>query len=202
MSKLRRIVMVRHGETDGNSSVRFHGSGDVPLSDEGREQMREVARQLLGEHFDLVVASTLRRSWEAARIIAGGWPMRLEADFREIDFGRWEGLTAEEIEASDPILYRDWQEKGAAFDFPGGEPRADFAKRIGRGLERVLDGSATSALLVLHKGPIRVITEQLTGQPLEQPIPELAGIVSVSRDVKDAWFLGRRSSDPPGLGEG
>ena len=40
MSNLRRIVLVRHGETVGNSSLRFHGSSDVALSDEGREQMR------------------------------------------------------------------------------------------------------------------------------------------------------------------
>ena len=46
MSRLRRIVLVRHGETVGNSSVRFHGSGDVALSDEGRSHMREVAREL------------------------------------------------------------------------------------------------------------------------------------------------------------
>ncbi len=63
MSKLRRIVLVRHGETVGNSSVRFHGSGDVALSDEGRRQMRETAFRLRSEIFDLVMASPLQRSW-------------------------------------------------------------------------------------------------------------------------------------------
>ena len=64
MSKLRRIVLVRHGETDGNSSVRFHGSTDVGLSDEGRAQMREARKRMTREFFDLVVASTLRRAWQ------------------------------------------------------------------------------------------------------------------------------------------
>ena len=46
MSKLRRIVALRHGETTGQSSIRFHGSSDLPLSDEGRAQMREAAKGL------------------------------------------------------------------------------------------------------------------------------------------------------------
>ena len=92
--KLRRIVLLRHGNTVGNSKERYHGSGDVALSDEGRIQMREASRALAREVFDLVVASPLRRSWESAWIVAGGAPVRLEDGFREIHFGRWEGMTA------------------------------------------------------------------------------------------------------------
>ena len=103
MSGLRRIVLIRHGETVGNSAERFHGSSDLALSAEGREQMRARGGALATEVFDLVVASTLRRSWEAAQIVSGGAPIRLEHEFREIHFGRWEGLTKSEIEASDPV---------------------------------------------------------------------------------------------------
>ena len=46
MPKLRRILLVRHGETDGESSVRFHGSTDVDLSAEGREQAARAGRQV------------------------------------------------------------------------------------------------------------------------------------------------------------
>ena len=133
MSKLRRLVLMRHGETTGQSSIRFHGSTDVALSDEGRAQMRTAARGLVQECFDLVVASALRRSWQAAAIVAAGAPVRLEHGFNEIDFGRWEGLTKEEIEASDPVPYADWQAKVEDFEFPGGETRADFRARVEQG---------------------------------------------------------------------
>ncbi len=199
MSKLRRIVMVRHGETVGNSSVRFHGSTDVPLSDEGRGQLRRAAKALRTEVFDLVVASTLRRSWEGASIVAGGATVRLEDDFREIDFGRWEGLTAEEIRDSDPVLYEDWRGKVEAFEFPGGEPRTEFRARVNRGLDRMIEGGASAVLLVVHKGIIRTIAEKLLGHPLEDGHPELGGVVSLSRNADGTWFAGRRSSDPEGL---
>jgi broad specificity phosphatase PhoE len=201
MSLLRRIVMVRHGETEGNSSVRFHGRTDVPLCDEGRAQLRRIARTMRTEAFDLVVASPLRRSWEGASIVSGGAPIRLESDFREIDFGRWEGLTAEEIEASDPTLYQDWQSGVANFDCPGGEPRAEFRARVMRGLESLVASGAVSVLLVSHKGVIRAIGEQLLGHPLSEG-PELGGVVALSRGADDAWFEGRRGSNPPGLDAG
>jgi broad specificity phosphatase PhoE len=199
MSKLRRIVMIRHGETVGNSSIRFHGSGDLPLSDAGREQLRQTARRLRGESFDAVVASPLRRSWEGAAIVAGAVPVRLEADFREIHFGRWEGMTAEEIRASDPVLYQDWQAKAEGFEFPGGEPRADFRGRVERGLDRLLQSGATATLLVVHKGIIRTIAEKLLGSAIEEGQPELGGLVSLSRGADGRWYAGRRSSDPAGL---
>jgi broad specificity phosphatase PhoE len=199
MSRLRRIVLIRHGETAGNSSTRFHGSNDVPLSDEGRDHMRQAASELRGEVFDLVVASPLRRSWEGAHIASGGAPVRLEDDFREIDFGRWEGMTAEEIRVSDPVLYEDWQAKANGFQYPGGEARADFVARVERGLDRMLEGGASSALLVVHKGIVRTIVEKLLKKPLEDGVPELGGIVSIGRDADDSWFEGRRSSNPPAL---
>ncbi len=193
MSQLRRLVLIRHGETVGESSVRFHGSNDVELSAEGRAMMREVARGLRGEVFDLVLASPLRRSWEAASIVSGGAPVRLEHDFREIHFGRWEGMTRQEIEASDPRLYKDWQEKGTGFDFPGGEPRAEFQARVRRGLERLEQSGATSALVVVHKGTIRTIAERLLGSPLAEGEPPLGGAVVLSRGPDGCWVLGSRA---------
>jgi len=201
MSKLRRIVLVRHGETVGNSSVRFHGSSDVALSEEGRSQMRETAFRLRSEIFDLVVASPLQRSWEAAWIVAGGAPVRLETDFREVHFGRWEGLTREEIEASDPVLFSAWQSKSSGFEYPSGERRADFHSRVERGLSLLMESGASAALLVVHKGVIRVIAEKLLGEPLSDGLPELGGAIGLSRGGDGGWFLGRRGSNPPGLDE-
>jgi broad specificity phosphatase PhoE len=199
MSGLRRIVLIRHGETVGNSGERMHGSGDVALSASGREQMRRVAASLRTEVFDLVVASTLRRSWEAAQIVSGGAPIRLEADFREIHFGRWEGLSKAEIEASDPIAYRDWQARKPDFEFPGGELRAGFRARVARGLERLEASGADAALVVVHRGVIRAIAEKLLGSPLEDATPSLGEVVALSRAPGGDWYRGRRGSNPAGL---
>jgi len=199
VSTLRRIVLLRHGETVGQSSLRFHGANDVALSDEGRHHVREAARSLRNEVFDLVVTSPLRRAWEAAQIATGAAALRIEADFREIHFGRWEGLTMEEIEAADPALHREWMERLESFEFPAGESRAGFHERVRCGLERLQQSGASSALVVSHKGPICSIARELLGHPLEEHEPPLAGIVSLYRDHDGSWLQGRRGSDPAGL---
>jgi len=161
--------------------------------------MRRAAASLRTEVFDLVVASTLRRSWEAAQIVSGGAPIRLENDFREIHFGRWEGLTKSEIEASDPIAYRNWQAKQPGFEFPGGEPRAQFRARVARGLERLQASGADAVLAVVHRGVIRALGEQLLGSPLADATPSLGEVVAFSRIPGGAWYRGRHGSNPEGL---
>lgn len=198
---MRRIVLVRHGETVGESKIRFHGSMDVELSEEGKLQMRSARALLDGERFELVVASPLKRAWRSAWSIGGGAPVQLEAGFREIHFGRWEGLTRDEIKAADPILFEDWQKRVAGFEYPNGEKRAAFEARVVAALQRLIARPENSALVVVHKGVIRTIVAQLTGSTLEADKPELGGAVEITRGVDGKWFLGKNSSNPPGLDE-
>ena len=198
MAKLRRLVLLRHGETDGESSVRFHGSSDVDLSAEGRAQMQRAAA-LLGRLPDLVAASPLRRSWRSAVIAGEGARVRLEPDFREIDFGRWEGLTKDEIRARDPVLFEDWQKRAPGFEYPGGELRGAFRERVQRGLERLLGENARDALLVLHKGVIRTLVETLSGELLPPDEPALGACIVLTRNPDGTWYRGQHSSNPPGL---
>jgi broad specificity phosphatase PhoE len=196
MSELSRIVLVRHGETVGRSSVRFYGSTDVALSPEGCAQMRQAAGAIAGGGVGLVVASPLGRAWKAATIVAPGRPIRLEPGFREIDFGHWEGLTREEIEARDPIRYREWQARGTAFEFPSGERRAPFRARVRAAVEGLLASGQRSVMVVSHKGVIREIVLQLTGEPLEEGEPALGGVVRLSRGADGSWLVARPRTVP------
>jgi broad specificity phosphatase PhoE len=189
--RLERLILVRHGETEGQSSIRYYGATDVPLSDLGREQVRRARERIAGEAFEVVYASSLSRAAESARILVPDWPIELEPDFREVDFGRWEGLTREEIAAADPELFAIWQRDLARFDYPGGERRADFRARIARGLDRLRASGADSALVVAHKGVVRILHELTSGETLAPPEPDLGGVVQVWRDRLGRWRSGR-----------
>lgn len=203
--RLRRLILVRHGETEGESSIRYHGVTDVPLSALGRAQVLAARAHVGGRYLDRLVqgvwASTLCRSWVSAQIVAPGRAIQLESDFREIDFGHWEGLTREEIAALDPEGYREWQthgreqERGASFQFPGGESRRDFRARVVRGLDRMRATGVESALIVVHKGVVRTILEEVAGMTLDAEEPVLGGVVHASRGPGGEWYTGRRGSD-------
>ena len=79
--RLTRLILVRHGETAGQSSIRYYGATDVPLSDLGRTQAREARNRIPGETFDAVWASSLSRAWESAQIIAPRHSVRIESNF-------------------------------------------------------------------------------------------------------------------------
>lgn len=183
-----RIVMIRHGETLGESSIRYWGATDVMLSPEGRDQMRAARRRLPDECFDTIVSSPLARAWEAARIVWPSSAILLERDFCEIDFGEWEGWTAEEIEARNPAGFQAWRESPADFGFPGGERRGDFRTRVERGIDRMLASGFESALIVVHHGVIRAIAEYLTGEPLEQGVPALGDGIVLARQPGGGWI--------------
>ena len=193
--RLTRLILVRHGETVGQSSIRYYGATDVPLSDLGRDQAREARDQIPGETFEAVWASSLCRAWESARIIAPGHSVRIESDFREIDFGRWEGLTREEIEETDPALFADWQSGKPGFKYPEGEERHAFRQRIERGLRRLRATGAASVLVVAHKGVVRTLLEITSHQTLEAEMPALGGVIHVSRNASGTWSTGRIGSD-------
>lgn len=198
---MRRLVLLRHGETTGDSAVRYHGSSDLPLSPEGRQQMQVAAAALKKQPFDLIASSPLRRAWQSAWVVAGGRPVRLVEELREIHFGRWEGLTREEIQARDPVLYEDWQGGAPGFEYPGGESRADFLARVGAGLRGLAAGGANSVLLVTHRGVIRAIVELLTGEKPGPDEPALGNKIELTANPDGSWFRGRRSSNPDPLEE-
>ncbi len=167
------LVLVRHGETEGQSSIRYHGRGDVALDERGREQMRAAARMLRGEVFSNVFASSLRRSIEGARIIAGDDAAIITIDeFVEIDFGDFEGLTLDEIRQRHPQEFERWRERRleADYQYPNGESGAAFRERVRMGMQRMFDlwregrdEFSGTALLVAHRGVIRLILQLLVG---------------------------------------
>jgi broad specificity phosphatase PhoE len=187
-------VLVRHGETTGNSAVRLYGCTDVPLSDHGRRQMACVRDALRHETFDRVVVSPLARSRESASIVAPGLEAVVEPGFTEIDFGLWEGWTFDEARARDPEGYAAWQRDGPRFRFPGGEERAAFHARVRDAAVRVF-AAPCRTLAVLHKGVIKIVVAALLDAPLEaiSALPVDLGGIHRLRRTNDGWLYTSRN---------
>jgi broad specificity phosphatase PhoE len=178
-----RLILVRHGETEGESSIRYHGRTDVALSELGRDQMRRAARAIETNHgginFARVFSSPLVRASEGARIVAGdSTPLVTIDEFAEVHFGLFEGLTADEIRVRYPDEFARWNADRLApsYTYPEGERRADFTNRVERGLERMLalwTPRDSDVLLVAHRGVIRAIVRKLTR---DEPVVELGSI--------------------------
>ncbi|MDM7831487.1 histidine phosphatase family protein [Cellulomonas edaphi] len=162
------VVLVRHGQTTMTVARGYSGSGEPgpPLDEHGLGQARaaaalvdRVGRDLWGDiHYPSeVVASPMVRTQMTAGVIAErlGLPVRTDAAFQEADFGEWQGLTAEEIEARWPGQLEPWHTR-ADVEPPGGESIEQVGERLRRGLDSLLEaGTDRTVVVVSHAVAIR-----------------------------------------------
>lgn len=157
------VDFLRHGETDAGNTLA--GRTDLPLSAVGREA---VVRQVAGRTWPVIVSSPLVRARETADIAAGqtGQAIDIDPDWREIDFGDWDGQARSEL-AQDGRLaaFYDRPDDNAP---PNGETMAEARTRIARALDRIAARGRGPVLVVAHGGSIRVAISTLIGIPFEQ----------------------------------
>lgn len=162
------VVLVRHGETELTVAKAYSGSSvpGPPLTAHGRVQAAQAADLVFRvgreawpdvPHPSAVVASPMVRTQETAAAVGRrlGRRVVVDAAFAEGDFGRWEGRTAEEIEAGWPGALRRWH-TDATFRAPDGESIDDVGARVREGLDRLLAGGVDRTVVVVaHSITIR-----------------------------------------------
>jgi len=157
MDSLTRFWLIRHGEPAEEAQGRCYGSLDIGLSAHGRTQIERVARYLNEEPIAAVYTSPRLRALESARIL-GPAGAEIIPDFREIDFGDFEGLCYEEIAARYPEVYRQWMAAPTEVRFPNGESFAEMRVRVVQAfdsLRRSRQGQTVA--VVTHGGVIRIL---------------------------------------------
>ncbi|UMB71280.1 glucosyl-3-phosphoglycerate phosphatase [Mycobacterium paraterrae] len=186
---IRRLVMLRHGQTAFNFGSRMQGQLDTELTELGRAQA-VAAAEALGKHQPLlIVSSDLRRAYDTAVALQERTGLRVRADdrLRETHLGDWQGLTHTEIDAIAPGARLAWRED-ATWAPHGGENRVDVADRSVPLVAELVaaepdwgadDGSARPIVLVAHGGLIAALTAALLRLPVDN-WPVLGGMGNAS----------------------
>ncbi|WP_018656840.1 bifunctional RNase H/acid phosphatase [Actinomadura flavalba] len=162
-------LLLRHGETPLSVQKRFAGTGDHPLTERGLAQARDAAQALKGRGVDAIVSSPLTRCRATAAEVADvlGLEVRVEAGFRETDFGAWEGLTFAEVGERTPEALNTWLASPDVAP-PGGESFADTARRVGTALDKLkVRYRHRTVLVVSHVTPIKLLVRAALGAPME-----------------------------------
>jgi probable phosphoglycerate mutase len=161
-----RLLLIRHGATTLSAEDRFAGSTNVELSEEGKRQAKFLGDRLADEKIAAVYASPLHRTLETAARIAAPHKLEVAAEpgLREIDHGRWEGLTRKEVESRYADEYAQWDEDPFTFAPQGGESGLSVIARALPVLRQIVvrhDGE--TAAVVSHKATIRLVLCSLLG---------------------------------------
>jgi glucosyl-3-phosphoglycerate phosphatase len=127
---VRRLVMLRHGQTDFNAGSRMQGQLDSALTELGRAQAVAAAEVLGKLQPLLIVSSDLHRAYDTAITLGEqtGLQVRVDERLRETHLGDWQGLTHTEVDAQAPGARLTWRDD-ATWAPHGGESRVDVAAR-------------------------------------------------------------------------
>jgi alpha-ribazole phosphatase/probable phosphoglycerate mutase len=153
---MSRLFLIRHARTE--MAGRFCGATDPPLSAEGIAQLPPLVQKLQGIVLQHIFSSDLLRARQTAEALAANAqrPICLLPELREMHFGRWEGLTWQEIEAQYPGYAQRWLHSFPQLTVPGGEEFEQFRSRVQKAMETILDRLGDScAAVVTHAGVIR-----------------------------------------------
>ena len=156
---MKRIIMVRHGQSESNVRKTFTGQLNSPLTEVGREQARRMAGYLDQYKIDKIYASSLDRAVETAEAIAQRQDCSVEKcdAIREIYSGMWQGLTFAEIAEKYPQTYEVWRTNIGKGTPEGGETCQELFNRVTEFFKHVLETPAETVCLVCHAIPIRMM---------------------------------------------
>jgi broad specificity phosphatase PhoE len=180
------FIMVRHGESESNRDSRFALSGDVPITDLGRQQARDVATQI-ARFFSpqRIISSTFTRAIQSAEIIAAALqlPMELVDGIQERDLGALKGQPWHHhaaMTANDPNYdpEREWLWRPA-----GGESYEDVRQRVMPVLDDLRGRYPAEELVIVSHGAVmRAVWSHLTGAWISSFIPNNCAMLLIPHD--------------------
>ena len=168
------LLLVRHGESEGNTEMRLQGQGDYPLTERGLRQARLAAERLRHLPLAALYSSPISRARLTAAAIgeAAGLAVTELPGVREYDFGDLSGITYRELVEKHPEIVEQYRRGPDYPTFPGGEDREAFRKRVCEALWGVAERHpGASVAVVTHAGPIALFCLEVLGLPYRRPIP-------------------------------
>jgi len=181
---VRRLILLRHGQTEYNATDRMQGQLDTDLSDLGRAQAKTVAQALADKRPFAIVSSDLRRAHDTALALGDhvGLPVETDSRLRETHLGEWQGLTHGDVDELSPGARVRWR-TDATWAPPAGESRIDVAARslpvVQELLARHENWGSDPLVLVAHGGLIAALTARLLDLPADR-WPVLGGLGNTS----------------------
>lgn len=180
-----KLVLIRHGETASNKERRYLGRTEESLSAEGAEQLEKNKALKRYPAVDLLFSSPMKRCVETAAILYPTVRPVTVSQWREIDFGVFEGKNYEELKQD--IRYIRWMDSNGTLPFPEGESREAFLTRCEEGFEVMINylGEAEKKAgkkpetvgIIVHGGTIMALLGRFCGGYFEYQVPNGNGYV-------------------------
>ena len=194
---MTKFILVRHGQSKANECGYLVGNTEAPLSPRGEKQAKAVSEYILKAYkVDVIYSSPLSRACNTVKGVADelNLPINTENKLIEFNFGKWEGLTHEEIKNNFDDGYSKWARDPGVFIPDGGESMAQLQTRVVEKLKEIgkkEDGK--TVLIGSHSSVIRALQCYIQGLPLTKmkntPWVVNGSIAEINFDGEDFYIV-------------
>ncbi len=194
---MTKFILVRHGQSKANECGYLVGNTEAPLSQLGEKQARAVSEYILKAYkVDVIYSSPLLRACNTVRGVADALNLPINTDNKliEFNFGKWEGLTHEEIRNSFDDGYSKWAKDPGVFIPDGGESMAHLQARVVEKLKEIGKREEGKTVLIgSHSSVIRALQCYVQGLPLTKmkntPWVVNGSIAEINFDGEDFYII-------------
>ncbi|MGN0367422.1 MAG: histidine phosphatase family protein [Wujia sp.] len=187
--KKQQIILIRHGQTQGNKEHRYVGSTDEPLLEESKNCICNITGDFLHENLRLFVSPMLRALQTAKALFPGREAMVVD-ELRECEFGDFEYKDYQELQTDE--RYQAFIDSGGTLAFPNGEAKEDFIHRTMIGFEKILQmvKGVDTIVIVAHGGTIMAILDRLSmphRDYFDWQVAPLTGYQGQLQETENGW---------------
>ena len=166
-----RILLIRPGATAFDEQGRIKGSLSIPLSENGIRQVETTVDDLKDEPVKVIYAAPCIAAQQTAELLSEQIESKVKKvdKLRNLDRGLWHGKLVEELLATHPKLYKQWQEDPESVCPPGGEAYADAKERIEKCLKRIIrKHSDDETIAIVAAEPVATLIQVILGNELDR----------------------------------
>ncbi len=169
---MAKVMLVRHGVTEWNSKGRVQGQSDTHLAPDGVHQARLLTAHFPFDFVKTIYTSDLHRAITTAEVIASRFNLDIVPmpEFREVNFGDWEGRSFEDLAKEDPTEFKKFFLQPDMLLIKGAETFAEVQNRAMTALKKIVHehDKNDNIVIVTHGAVIRTILADILSMPLRK----------------------------------
>jgi probable phosphoglycerate mutase len=169
-----QIVLIRPGITEYDQQGRVQGTLDIPLCEDGREEVAKLVDELRGQPIAAIYAGPGQSAEQTAEMIAQAFDLKVKTNdkLQNLDQGLWQGMLVSDVKAKQPKVYRQWQEQPETVCPPQGETLVSAKQRV---------SGALTKLLKKHKA------DRMIAIVVPEPVASVVRNIVRNEDWGDLW---------------
>jgi probable phosphoglycerate mutase len=181
MTFMMQILLIRPGTTEYDQQGRVQGTLDIPLCEDGRQEVEKMVEELRGRPIAAIYASPCQSAVQTAEALGAALEMKVKTidKLQNLDQGLWQGMLVAEVKTKQPKVYRQWQEQPETVCPPQGETLVAARHRVQSALAKVVKKHKAEGLLAI-----------VAPEPLASVVRNVLG----SNDWGDLWHCATAST--------